>query len=127
MSDSGASDIKSHLSDEANDEDFSVNAFLSPLGGGRDENDHDDDVHSNLTRSRASSLASADITFSLNFDTANNIPFEYVVNSEVSCHQLLSSPSHQNTTCLTWRFFCLFVLPRVVLLFLLCLSPLTRA
>lgn len=97
MSDSGASDMKSHTSDEGNDEDFSVNAFLSPLGGGRDDSDHHDqnqdqdqdqdhnDDHSSLTRSRTSTLASADITFTLTFETTTNIPFEYIVNSEVRC------------------------------------------
>lgn len=89
MSDNGASDSKSHHSDEGNDDDFSVNAFLSPLGGGRDDNfcDDNNDVHSNLTRSsRASSFGSTIrndlITFTLTFESAK-IPFEFALNSEV--------------------------------------------
>lgn len=82
MSDNGEIDSKSNPSDEGHDEDFSVNAFLSPLGGGREDE--------KLSRSRTSTeeeryLANRERmqrkTFSITFESTN-IPFEFTVNAE---------------------------------------------
>lgn len=85
MSDNGETDSKSNPSDEGHEEDFTVNAFLSPLGGGREDE--------RLSRSRTSTeeeryLASRERmqrkTFSITFESTN-IPFEFTVNAEVRC------------------------------------------
>ena len=82
MSGTSENEDKSHGSEEDHEEDYSVNAFLHPLGGGRS----DDDEHSNQSGPSAEvnpTRKKREIkSFSLAFESVH-LPFEFAQNTEV--------------------------------------------